>query len=145
MVVAVLVTGVMVGVELSVAVVVAPIVGRLPARAQVAARAELARVLGRVMPWWYGVSVLTVAGTVASLWGSAAAWVAAVALVFLLAGVVMSVTLLVPVNERLAQWAEVEGSQQWHAQVATWDRLHRVRVLLIVLALAGVAVAVAQG
>ena len=47
------VVGVMVGVEFAVAVFVNPILLRLPAGSSLEARADGARVLGRVMPFWY--------------------------------------------------------------------------------------------
>ena len=54
------VIGIMVGVEFAVAVFVNPILLRLPAGPSLEARADGARVLGRVMPFWYfGSLILT--------------------------------------------------------------------------------------
>jgi hypothetical protein len=60
--------GVMVGVEFAVAVFVGPILRRLPVGAWIEASADGARVLGRVMPFWYIGSLLLVAWRAAAKW-----------------------------------------------------------------------------
>ena len=52
------IVGVMVGVEFAVAVFVGPMLRRLPVGSWIEASADGARVLGRVMPFWYIGSLL---------------------------------------------------------------------------------------
>ena len=66
------VVGVMVGVEFAVAVFVGPILRRLPVGSWIEAGADGARVLGRVMPFWYIGSLLLTAWLAAAKWGGPA-------------------------------------------------------------------------
>jgi len=96
--------GVMVGVEFAVAVFVGPMLRRLPVGSWIEASADGARVLGRVMPFWYIGSLLLTAGLAAATWGGPAGDAAVAAAALLVVSVVMSVTLLVPIANRSARW-----------------------------------------
>jgi len=126
------VAGVMVGVELAVAVFVNPILLRLPAGSALQARADGARVLGRVMPFWYLASLILTAWLAAATWGGTAGDAAAAAAALLAASVIMSITLLVPINNRSATWTADHHPADWREQHQRWDRLHYARVAIIV-------------
>ncbi len=142
-VIAATIVGLMVGVELAVAVVVNPILLRLPTEAGLAGRAHGARMLGRVMPIWYIGSLVLVGALAASAWGTAAAAAALVAAALLAVSVVMSVVLLVPINNRSLTWTPGERPDDWREQQRRWDGLHSVRVAIIVAAFASLSSAVA--
>jgi len=137
------VTGVMVGVEFAVAVFVNPIQRRLPVGSWIEVTAADGRVLGRVMPFWYIGSLLLVAGLAAAKWGGAAGAVAVAAAGLLIVSVVMSVTLLVPINNRVITWTADNHPADWREQHQRWDRLHYARVAVIVAAFVLTLVAVA--
>ncbi|TDE94874.1 DUF1772 domain-containing protein [Occultella glacieicola] len=140
-IVAVVVVGVMVGVEASVAFVINPIVDGLPGNAGILARSNGARMLGRVMPFWYiGSLVLTAATALLSPETALPAWTAAGLLVV---SVIMSVALLVPINNRSKGWTPETVPADWREQMARWDALHYVRVAVIVAAFTLLTVAVA--
>ena len=128
------VVGTMVGVEFAVAVFVNPILLRLPAGPSLEARADGARVLGRVMPFWYVGSLFLTAGLAAVTWGGPAAGAAITAAALLAVSVVMSVALLVPINSRSATWTADDHPGDWREQQQRWDRLHYARVAIIVAA-----------
>ena len=128
------VTGVMVGVEFAVAAFVNPILLRLPAGPSLEARADGARVLGRVMPFWYVGSLLLTAWLAAAKWGGSAGAAAVAAAALLVVSVVMSITLLVPINNRTATWTADHHPADWREQQQRWDRLHYARVAIIVAA-----------
>lgn len=130
------IVGIMVGVELAVAVVVNPITLRLPAGPSLTARADGARMLGAVMPVWYIASLVLTGAFAALTWGSASAWTAALAAVLLAGSVIMSVALLVPINNRTRTWSAESHPADWREQIGRWDRLHIVRVAVIVAAFA---------
>jgi len=138
-IVAVVVVGLMVGVEVSVAFVVNPIVDRLPANAGLLARADGGRMLGRVMPVWYFGSLLLTLATAASEPDAAAAWSAAGLLVV---SIVMSIALLVPINNQSKTWTPETAPADWREQVGRWDRFHFARVAVIVTAFTLLTVAV---
>jgi uncharacterized membrane protein len=135
------VVGVMVGAEFAVAVFVDPILVRLPAGSSLQARADSGRVLGRVMPFWYCGSLLLTAGLAAAKWGGPAGGAAVAAAGLLAVSVVMSITLLVPINNRSATWTADHHPADWREQHRRWDRLHYARVAIIVAAFVLILVA----
>ena len=136
-------TGLMVGVEFAVAVVINPITLRLPIAGSIAARSEGARMLGRVMPIWYIASLILTVALAVFTWGTAAATASLVAAALLVISVVMSVTLLVPINNRSKTWTPDDHPADWRELLQRWDRLHYVRVAIIVAAFVLIAVATA--
>ncbi|MGW6772548.1 anthrone oxygenase family protein [Streptomyces sp. NPDC055037] len=143
-VVTVVVVGVMVGVEFAVAVFVNPILDRLPDDGGLGARSDGARVLGRVMPFWYIGSVVLGALWSTLAWGAAGVSFVAAGTVLLVVSVVMSILLLVPINSRVATWSHEGVPADWKRQMGRWDRFHYVRVGVIVLAFALFAVALVR-
>ena len=131
-VIAATVVGTMVGVEFAVAVFVNPILLRLPAGSSLEARADGARVLGRVMPFWYFASLILTAALAAATRGGTAAGAAIAATALLAVSVVMSIALLVPINNRSATWTADDHPHDWREQQQRWDRLHYARVAIIV-------------
>ena len=140
-VITVTVVGLMVGVEFSVAFVINPILLRLPAGASLAARADGGRMLGRAMPFWYIGSLILTAALTAVTWGTTSATMALVGAVLLALSVIMSITLLVPINNRSKTWTAENHPDDWREQHQRWDRLHYIRIALIVAAFVLVTVA----
>jgi Domain of unknown function (DUF1772) len=129
---AVLITGSMVGVEFAVAAFANPVFARLPDEAFRTARGEAGRVLGKVMPFWYGAAlVLLVAATVVAHAAGSRGWLCGIAAALMAAVVLLTVTMLVPINNRIAAWpATGELSRELAAR---WDRLHWLRVAVLVV------------
>src|SRR5258708_34550214 len=128
------VVGTMVGVEFAVAVFVNPILLRLPAGSSLEARADGARVLGRVMPFWYVGSLILTAGLAAATWGAPAAGAAIAAAALLGVSVVMSFALLVPINTPPATWTADDHPADWLEQPQRWGRPHDARVAISIAA-----------
>src|SRR6202161_77050 len=124
--------GVMVGVEFAVAVFVGPMLRRLPVASWIEGSADGARVLGRVMPFWYVGSLLLTAWLAAAKWGGSAGDAAVAAAAPLGVSGVMSGTLLVPLPNRSATWTADHHPADWREQLQRWDRLHYPRVAIIV-------------
>jgi uncharacterized membrane protein len=136
------VAGVMVGVEFSVAVFVNPIFNRLPGNGGLAGRADGGRVLGRVMPVWYSASlVLTIVLAVIHRDDPGVGALAGGAALFVLS-IVMSIAVLVPINNRAKNWTPERAPDNWREQQARWDRYHYARVAVIVTALVLVTIGV---
>lgn len=138
-VLALTVTGLMVGVELCVALFVNPALDRLPGETGLAARADGGRTGGRVMPWWYVASLALCIAVAVLAQDAAATWAAAAGAALLMVSVVMSVALLVPINNRVKTWAPGDAPPDWRDQVQRWDRLHYVRVAVIIAGFACLA------
>ena len=139
------VVGIMVGVEFAVAVFVNPILRRLPVGPSLEAHADGARVLGRVMPFWYVASLILTAALAAAAWGRTAGGAALAATALLAVSVVMSITLLVPIANRSARWTADDHPDDWREQQQRWDRLHYGRVAVIVAAFVLTLVAATAG
>ncbi|MFI8419962.1 anthrone oxygenase family protein [Streptomyces sp. NPDC085479] len=128
------IVGLMVGVEFSVAFVINPILAALPDDSGQQARSHGGRMLGAVMPVWYIGSLVLVA-----VWAAAGRSQEGVGLVvtagaLLIVSVIMSLLLLVPINNRGKTWTPENRPADWKEQTNRWDRYHYVRVAVIVAA-----------
>ncbi|MEU3878477.1 MULTISPECIES: DUF1772 domain-containing protein [Streptomyces] len=126
--------GLLVGVEFAVAFIMSRILNALPDDSSQLGHAHGGRMLGRVMPFWYiGSVVLGVIWAVAGRHdGGAGLVVTAVGLLIL--SVVMSVLLLVPINNRNRTWTPENRPADWREQLHRWERYHYVRVAVIIAA-----------
>ena len=99
-----------------------PSLAGLPDDAVGSARSHTSRVLGKVMMVWYSATLVVLV----SAWGSTHSWLCGVAVVLLVGVIVVTVTTLVPINNRIAGW---RGSGEVSRELAgRWDRLHWFRV-----------------
>jgi uncharacterized membrane protein len=142
-VVTTVVVGVMVGVEFSVAFVLNPILDALPGDSGQLGRAHGGRMLGVVMPVWYITSLVLVA-----VWAVAGRHHDGTGLVvtsgaLLILSVVMSLLLLVPINNQGKTWTPDNRPADWKEQMNRWDRFHYVRIAVIIAAFALLVAALA--
>ncbi|RMB82547.1 DUF1772 domain-containing protein [Streptomyces shenzhenensis] len=135
------VVGVMVGVEFSVAFFVNPILDGLPDDSALRGRSHGARLLGAVMPVWYITSLVLVAVWAVAGWHHHGAGLVVTAAALLILSVIMSILLLVPINNRGRTWTADNRPADWKQQMNRWDRLHYVRVAVIIAAFALLATA----
>ena len=105
-----------------------PIVGRLPDDAFRQARRDGSRVLGKVMPFWY---IATLAALIAAAVITSGHWPVTVAAVLMALVVLLTVTVLVPINNRIGAWQSDSDVNRDLAR--RWDRLHWVRVVILVV------------
>jgi Domain of unknown function (DUF1772) len=124
-IVALVLTGPLLGVEFGVAAFTNPLASRLPDDAYRAVRSGGSRLLGALMPFWYiGTFVVLIAGAVSS--GNVLA-IAAVALMS--AALLLTVIVLVPINNRIGAW---KSSDEVNRELASrWDRFHWLRVAML--------------
>jgi uncharacterized membrane protein len=99
--------------------------------------------LGAVMPFWYIGSLVLVA-----VWAVAGRHHPGTGLVvtagaLLLLSVVMSVLLLVPINNLNKTWTPESRPADWKQQLDRWNRYHYVRLAVIMAAFALLAAALA--
>lgn len=128
------VVGLMVGVELSVAFIMNRILDALPEDSGQLGHAHGGRMLGALMPFWYvGSLVLSAVWAVAG-WHHPGIGLVVTAAGLLILSVVMSVLLLVPINNRNKTWTPENRPADWEEQLHRWDRYHYIRVAVIVAA-----------
>lgn len=128
--------GVMVGVEFAVAVILNRIFKALPEDAGQLGRAHGGRMLGAVMPFWYIGSLVLVAVWAVTDRHHHGTWLLVTAGALLIVSVLMSVLLLVPINNRSKTWTPENRPADWKEQSDRWDRYHYGRVAVIVAAFA---------
>ncbi|MCD2469402.1 anthrone oxygenase family protein [Streptomyces sp. NPDC057020] len=128
------VVGLMVGVEFSVAFVINPIFNALPEDSGQLGRAHGGRMLGAVMPVWYIGSLVLAAVWAVAGWGQGGAGLVVTAGALLIVSVIMSILLLVPINNRGKTWTPENRPADWKDQMKRWDRYHYVRVAVIIAA-----------
>jgi uncharacterized membrane protein len=139
----IVVIGLMVGVEFSVAFVINPILNGLPDDSAQRGRAHGGRMLGAVMPFWYiGSLVLSAVWAIAG-WHQPGTGLVVIAAALLIVSVIMSILLLVPINNRVKTWTVENRPEDWKEQMNRWDRYHYVRVAVIIAAFALLAAALA--
>ncbi len=143
-VVAIIVAGTMVGCELAIAAFVHPTLDKLPDEVHLPAASALARVMGKVMPFWYILVFLLTLAEAFIEWrqsGRIPIWFATSAMLWMLTSL-YSITSLVPINNRIASWENSTPPADWKTYRNRWDLLHRWRVVLLTIALAFLIVGV---
>jgi uncharacterized membrane protein len=127
--------GLMVGNELALSAFVNPAIWRLESGPQAQGLSILARSLGRVMPVWYGLCLALLA-LESFLHRHQAALVPLLTATLIWAGVIVfTIGMLVPINDRIASLNTAAPAPGWKHDHKKWDSLHRVRILLLAVAL----------
>jgi len=130
------VVGVMVGVEFAVSFFLNPILNGLPGDNGLRGRTHGARLGGAVMPFWYITSLVLVGVWAVAGWHHHGTGLVVTAAALLILSVIMSVLLLVPINNRIKTWTPENRPADWKQQMNRWDRFHYVRVAVIIAAFA---------
>lgn len=128
--------GLLTGTELAMSAFVNPALRRLESGPQAQATSIFARSVGRAMPVWYGLCFALLAlesflrrhqTALAALLTAAVIWVAVI---------IFSVSILVPINNRIiAMLNTAAPAPGWERDARKWDVLHRVRILFLIVAL----------
>ena len=130
------IVGLLVGVEFSVAFVINPILNALPEDSGQLGHSHGGRMLGAVMPVWYIGSLVLVGIWAVAGWHHDGTGLVVTGGALLILSVVMSLLLLVPINNRSKTWTPENRPADWKEQTSRWERWHYVRVAVIVAAFA---------
>lgn len=133
---AISIAGIMTGNELCVSIFHA-MLRRMEERTQFELGKASAVVFGKFMPFWYAATLLLSGAVAYSRRGAGrASLLADTAAALFLVSIVYTVTLLVPINTRIASWQWDTRPPDWAQARQTWDTRHLLRVSLLVLATA---------
>jgi uncharacterized membrane protein len=134
----ILVLGLMCGSELNVAAFAHPMLNWQPLEVHVPMRSSLARLFGRVMPFWMGGSaLLNLLLLLPFVHLSDSAWrLAAIAFTIQVFAVVFSLIGPVPINNRIAKWTPESLPEDWQNQEHRWDLYHWLRTCGLIVAFA---------
>ena len=114
----IVVVGLMVGVEFSVAFVINPILNALPGDSGLQGRAHEGRMLGALMPFWYVGSLVLTAVWAVARWSQPGVGLVVTAAALLIVSVIMSLLLLVPINNRSKTWTPENRPEDWREQAS---------------------------
>jgi uncharacterized membrane protein len=130
------VTGLMVGNEFAVAAFVHPQLHKLSNNVHAQTASPLASVLGKAMPVWYGLALVLILGGAFEHRpvSSGAGLFILLAAVLWAATIVFTITILVPINNRIAKMNPEHPYDCWLQDRARWDQLHQTRVALLIMA-----------
>jgi uncharacterized membrane protein len=132
---AIVVVGLMVGNELTVSLFINPVMWKLDAAAQLKALGLFARILGRTMPFWYGICLVLLLVEAVVRRHQAALWYLLTAVAIWAAIIVFTLVILLPINNRIAALAPDTPLGQWLPSHKQWDKLHRIRIAFLLAAL----------
>ncbi len=139
-VLALLLLGTLTGNELAVGVFVHPALSRLSDDQHAAGAQSLARLYGKVGPFWYSATLLAL---LAAAWRAdkkgAGKPMLSLSALLLLASLALTILRLVPINSDVADWDLSALPADWKAKRALWDKRHGVRVGILLLSLAALA------
>jgi hypothetical protein len=126
----------MAGNELAVAAFVHPQLRKLNAGAHAQTAQPLASVLGKAMPVWYGAALVLILGAIFEHRpiSSGAGRLITFAAVLWAVTIAFSIAMLVPINNRIARMNPQQPYPTWLQDRCRWDKLHRVRVELLMIA-----------
>lgn len=139
-VLALLLLGTLTGNELAVSAFVHPALSRLADEHHAASTQGIARVYGKYAPFWYAATLLALLVLVwrtrlttpeSLLFGASA--------VLMVAALALTLIGLVPINNRISKWALDDLPSNWKSERARWNRLHAVRVALLLGSLIALA------
>jgi len=144
-VVTIVCVGLMIGVELAVSCFVNPVICKLNDVAQAEALRRFARLLGGVMPFWYGASLvlMLVEGYLRRHEGGLPLLLAAIAVWGVT--IVFTIAVLVPINNRVGAVASGPFPESVRREHRRWDALHRGRVAMLVVAMVLMALGILGG
>ena len=128
--------GLMTGTELTVSTFVNPALQRLESGPQAQAVSILARSLGRAMPVWYSLcfTLLVLESFLRRHQPMLVPFLTATAI--WAAAILLSISVLVPINNRIiASLSAAAPAAGWERDQRKWELLHRVRILLLIIAL----------
>ncbi|HEX4231277.1 MAG TPA: DUF1772 domain-containing protein [Bryobacteraceae bacterium] len=137
-------SGLMIGNEFAVSAFVNPAIWQLDGAAEAKAAILLARSLGKVMPFWYTLCLILM-GIEAYLHRyDASLRPLLFAVVVWSATIIYTVALLVPINNRIAALTLASPRATWKQDHKKWDTLHRWRIVLLIIAMAGLTYALVR-
>ena len=105
------------------------------------ARQSIDSVFSRVLPWVWNTTLILLF-VAAYLNARRSRWLFLLASLLLLAGIVMTVTIEVPINKQIASWSPLAVPENWSELRSKWLIFHNARtvagIVAFVSALAGV-------
>jgi hypothetical protein len=123
----------MAGNEFAVAAFVHPQLYKLSNACHAQVAPLLSASLGKWMPFWYGLCLALILGAAYEhrpLLRGAGLLITCAGVIWALT-IVFTIAMLVPINNRIARMNPQQPHANWREDRSRWDRLHRIRVVLL--------------
>jgi uncharacterized membrane protein len=130
------VVGMMAGNEFAIAAFIHPQIRKLGNNTHAQTAASLAGVLGKAMPLWYGLALALILGAAFEhrpLSSGPGLFLTSAAILWAVI-ILSTLIMLVPLNNRIAKMDPNHPYDCWLQDRCRWDKLHQVRVILLVMA-----------
>jgi len=131
----ILCVGLMIGTEFAVSAFINPVVRQLENQAQAKILSLFARLLGKVMPVWYALSLVLMLVEAYLRRHESVLPFLLVATGIWIAVILYTIVMLVPINNRVALLEAGALPAGWLQQHRRWDMLHRWRIVFLVIAM----------
>ena len=143
---AILILGLMCGSELNVGAFAHPVLNAQTPDVHVPVRAALAKLFGRIMPFWMALSTFLNLALLFPFAGlNGIAWrFATIAFAIQLLAVWFSIIYPVPINNRIKRWTTANVPRNWRSQERRWDAFHSLRTLGLIGAFALLTISLAM-
>jgi uncharacterized membrane protein len=133
--------GWMIGTEFAVSVFIGPVLEKLGA-AKAKATSLFAQRLGTAMPFWYALSLLFLIAETALRRHERGFTLLALATAIWVTVILLTVLLLVPINNRIAKLESENFSEKLQQEHRRWEMLHRGRVAALAVAMVCFCIAI---
>lgn len=133
--VTVLCTVAMTGTEFTIAMILNPALDQLDEATWLRTVPVLAKTMGRAMPIWYALGFVLIGTQTYLRFDTPSRWWLFTSAALWAASILYSVTMLVPINNRIAS-ATAGSAPSVMIEHERWDALHRWRVALLVVSVA---------
>ena len=121
-----------------------PLLTRLEDSVHAKAAQALARIYGKVMPFWYAATLITTALVAYKLRPPSPAspfWFAVTAALLWLLSIVYTLIGPAPINTEVTRWNLEALPENWKERRRLWDQLHRLRIVGLIIAFVCLSVA----
>lgn len=138
----------MVGNEIAVGLFVHPQLWKLSKENHIKFVQPFAKISGKIMPFWYLITLLSSALLTYILSNKenlSGFWLGLTASVLWLLSIIYTIVALVPINNSVATWNMDNLPEDWEKQRHTWDSLHQIRIVLLVIGFIFLILAVLKG
>lgn len=127
--------GLLIGTEFAASTFINPVVWKLDPAAQARAFRLFGSRLGTAMPVWYIASLLLLVWETITHRHEPRVGLLGIAIAFWIATIALSLLSLVPINNRMVRMDAEEFTESTQRDLRKWDSLHRVRVLILAVAM----------
>ncbi len=127
--------GWMIGTEFAVSAFINPVINKLEEGAQARAIRLFAARLGTAMPFWYVLGLALLVAEAVVLRHASSALLLDVAIGIWVLTIVLTLILLVPINNRMAKMQTDVFPEHDRREHDRWDRMHRVRIAALGVAM----------